>query len=765
MIANVEVGGNLPNAWFPEGQNNIRAGCGCCRWPNHTRIVLQHVSFNRECNTFCYVRQMPKGTRSEADGGGDFYDNLIGPWQTNVQSSGSISLSFSAAAGDPGFADAYESNYSRTTSAFFAYKDTTAPDEGCPCEQSYSETQSSGSKKTTERSQYDCWIPNFGIPRPPLSEWEDIEEMTCNQASSSGASDGHGGAFNPGGGQFGGGGASGSWGPGSTDPNFSALPEEINKYITGAAPYMTAEQIKNLVNTLKQYEQTTGNQLTLVFTPNNPNGTYDPFALAEQYGVGKGEGTDSGIVMFIHPESRNWQVANGYGMEADITDIVSNQIMSAAFGSGASGDIFGSTSQAVQGFTGISTPNTPNTGGVGDGTTQQGQNCNLECPPISDPPSTVLFGSGVEGSVTNSYIYGRSGQTICESEDDFGGPYTFPTSTSETTPFGENCELGHCPVPYPWSFTGLGSVNIPGTYGGTATTVYGGESAACVFGAGAEEIFFPDYTIITRLTPAQFDGATGFQQSSSPFTNTGQGYLASSYRFAQGQDGRYKSQSEQHVKWRIAHNPIAGCYLKVWFAKKITIARKGIYPTGSGTFKDSLPDIVTYEDAGTYTWDSQTVEDGRCIKNNMSVYDAQNIVYGPDNIVPIPQPVAGAREWGRTEEIFIKKISAVKGYEPPDPPEDKPLGLETKDISIAPDHCLSCGSYSQTSFDDSTGEPIGAFSLNGQSEAWSCPFRFIPELVDPAYPPCCAGHNEGATNYPDYYALPPGCNPTPAPEP
>ena len=757
MIANVEFGGNLPNAWFPEGQGNTRVGCGCCRWPNQIRIVLQHVSFNRECNTFCFVREVPIGTRPPEDGGFDFYDRLIGPWQTNVQSTGSISLSFEAAAGDPGFADAYESNYSRTTSAFFAYKDTTAPDEGCPCEQSYDETQSSGSKRTIENSGYDCWVSGYGEPEPSLLYWTDIEEMTCNQASGSGASDGLGGAFNPGGGEFGGGGASGSWGEGSTDPNFSALPEEINKYITGAAPYMTAEQIKNLVNTLRQYEQTTGNQLTLVFTPNNPNGTYDPFALAEQYGVGRGEGTDSGIVVFVHPESRNWQVATGYGMEADITDIVSNQIMSAAFGSGASGDIFGSVSQAVQGFTGISTPNTPNTGGVGDGTTQQGQNCELECPPTLNQPDTVLFGGGVQGSVTNSYTYGRSGQTTCEGAPEFFQflKKTFPESTSETTPFGENCEPGGCPIPYPWSFTGLGSVNIPGIYGGAATTVYGGESAACVFSAEAEEVLFPDYRIITRLEPANFAGQAGFAELGSPFLLPGQGYLASSYRFAQGQNGRYKSQSEQHVKWRIAHNPIAGCYLKVWFAKKITLTRRGIYPT------EDLPSIVQYEDAGTYTWDSQTVEDGRCIKNGLGAYDVQNIVYGPDNIVPIPQPSTGARELGRTEEIFIKKISAVKGYEPPNHPEDKPLGLETKDISISPDHCLSCGSYSQTSFDDFTGEPIGAFSLNGQSEAWSCPFRFIPELVDPAYPPCCAGHNENATYYPEYYALPVGCDPAP----
>jgi uncharacterized membrane protein YgcG len=99
------------------------------------------------------------------------------------------------------------------------------------------------------------------------------------------------------------------------------LPEEIKNYITGAAPYMNFEQTRNLVATLKQYEQTTGNQLAIVFTPNNPNGTYDPFALAEQYGVGKGGGSDSGILIFIHPQSGNWQVATGYGMEADIPDI------------------------------------------------------------------------------------------------------------------------------------------------------------------------------------------------------------------------------------------------------------------------------------------------------------------------------------------------------------------------------------------------------------------------------------------------------------
>jgi hypothetical protein len=147
MIANVEVGGNLPNAWFPYGQGNPKAGCHCCGWPNHIRIVLQHVSFNRECNTGCFVRQLPLGMRTKEDGGFPFYDNLIGPWQTSVQSSGSINLSYEAEPasfdleaylrGDAGYVENYSSNYSRATSAFFAYKDTTAPNEGCPCEQSF----------------------------------------------------------------------------------------------------------------------------------------------------------------------------------------------------------------------------------------------------------------------------------------------------------------------------------------------------------------------------------------------------------------------------------------------------------------------------------------------------------------------------------------------------------------------------------------------------------------------------------------------------
>ena len=746
------------NTQEPEGQGNLPVGCGCCRWPNHIRIVLQHASFDRDCNNLiCFFRQKPLGIKAPEDNygiiGEPILDWLLGPWETSVQSSGSVNRSYTDTGGT------YESNYSRTTSAFFAYKDTvdkeTAAFWACPCEQSFSETQSSGSKSTTNYSGTDCW--DGSGPQPPLRHWTDTEEMTCNQASSSGATDGLGGAFNPGGGEFGGGGASGSWGPGSTDPNFSTLPEELNKYITGAAPYMTPDQIRNLVDTLKLYEQSTGNQLTLVFTPNNPNGTYDPFALAEQYGVGKGEGTDSGIVIFIHPESRNWQVATGYGMEADITDIVSNQIMSAAFGSGASGDIFGSVSQAVQGFTGISTPNTPNTGGVGTGTTQQGPNCDLECPPAEyNTAGTVVrgigfAGRGVGGSSTKTYTYGRSGETICE------GTLlekTFPTSYSETTPFGEDCgEDGACPIPYPHGGDG---VIIPQE---AVNTEYGGESAACAFLETEEVVNFPEFPIITQLHPVSF------AVQSSPLLLPNQGYSATSYRFARGPDGRYKSQSEQHVKWRIAHNPIAGCYLKVWFVKKITKTRIGVFPTGDGPYKDMLPSIVTYVAAGTYTWDPQTVEDGNCIKNNLGVYDVQNIVYGPDNILPIPQPT-GAREFGRTEEIFIKKISAVRGYEPPDPPEDKPGGLETKNIAISPEHCLNCGGYYQLGSDDYTGLPTGPFSLNGQSEAWSCPFKFIPELVDPAYPPCCAGHKQALITHPfDHLQLPAGCDPDPAPEP
>lgn len=644
--------------------------CNCCENPPSTRIVIQFVSFDRACSNSCILNTPDEN-----------FDFLTGPFHTRAEASGSVSLTDSRQLNDD---CTYTSSHNRNTTAFLQLVETHAGFMGpydCPCSFEVNETQSSS------REEICTYTDDDGT-------WTDTCYMTCNGGGSI-VTDGAGGAFNGGGGEFGGGGASGSWGTGSDNVNYSDVPQSIGKYINGGSAYMTQQQIAALAQTLVLYEQQTGNQLVVVITPNNPNGTYDPFALAQQYGVGQGQGVNNGIVIFVHPQSENWQVATGYGMEADVTDATANQIMSQYFGSNSYENLFSSLSGAIEGFTGIATPNSPN-GGTGNGAVNEGSNCPNECPPYLDPAGTVTFGGQTATEVTGGCDYGRSGQE--------GYAESFEDTTSYTCE-----EYANCPVPFPWNFNAFPDGTF---YPIESENEFGGESAACTF--ESEAISYPEFPAITKLVPEGVFGS-GYVQATNDSLPENQGYLGSTFRFVRGNGSRFRDQSEQHVKWRIAHNPTATCYLKIWLVIKRTITKRNALP--ENTFLG--PTVVEWIDGGTYEWKSSSE---KCIADGTAIYDPVNIVYGPENEMELPSPNVNSREYGITDEIFIKKISAIEGYTPDDPPAHSDPqeiingGFLSKDISINPLDCIQCG-------------PSPNSQGGGGSESWSCAYKFIPELV------------------------------------
>lgn len=644
--------------------------CDCCFQPTAARIVIQFVSFDRVCSNSCDL--------------GVSNDFLTGPFLTRSDASGSVSLSDSRSYETLGGSCTYEASYSRNTEAFLQLVETHTGIIGpydCPCSFEVKETTSSS------REEICTYTDDDGT-------YQDRTYMTCNGGGSL-VTDGAGGAFNGGGGEFGGGGASGSWGSGTDNVNYSDVPQSINKYVTGGGQYMTQQQIASLAETLVSYEQQTGNQLVVVITPNNPNGTYDPFALAQQYGVGKGNGVDNGIVIFVHPQSQNWQVATGYGMEADITDALSNQIMGQSFGSGSSEDLFSSLSDAIEGFTGIATPNSPN-GGIGNGEVEGGLECPNECPPYLNPSDTVFFGANTANTVVAGVDYGRSGQA------------GYGTSFEDTVNY--DCEEStNCPVPFPWrQFT------FPDGqyYFINNEPVYSGEFAQCLF--EDETISYPEFPNITKLVPNSIFNS-GYVQSTNDSLPENQGYLGSTFRFVRGSGSRFRDQSEQHVKWRIAHNPTATCYLKVWFVIRRTITKRNPPPNSYSIG----PSLTEWLDGGTYEWKPST---DKCVLDGTSIYDPENIIYGTPNEMTLPMPNVSNREYGITDEIFIKKVSVIEGYTPDDPPaySDPPErinhGFLSRDLSISPLDCINCG-------------PIPQSQGGIGSESWSCAYKFIPELV------------------------------------
>lgn len=305
--------------------------------------------------------------------------------------------------------------------------------------------------------------------------------------------------------------------------------------------------------------------------------------------------------------------------------------------------------------------------------------CSFECPPQTIPENDVVFGVPSQGSITQS----------------FSSTLNPESNYSETTNF--TCENpSNCPVPQ------FITDAIP-----TPTTTYSGESAMCLF--EDEQIQFPSFKNIIKLTPLN---DSGFVQIETNEPQENQGYSSQTYRFARCNNGRCIDQSEQHVQWRVVHNPTISCYLKIWFIKKIIVTKSG----GSSGYTP-LPTEIYWVDAGTYVWDGSTKQSNRCVNNSSEIYDIENIIYGPTNTMAIPMPNTQNREWGISEEIYIKKVSAIEGYEPPDPdtPEGDPnywtffdTDYAGQDISFDSTTCLRCGGKSAR-----------------------CPYKFIQELTEP----------------------------------
>jgi hypothetical protein len=253
----------------------------------------------------------------------------------------------------------------------------------------------------------------------------------------------------------------------------------------------------------------------------------------------------------------------------------------------------------------------------------------------------------------------------------------------------------NCPVPEL-----IGNVNI------TPTTTYYGDSAACEFTENETPVF-PQFGQVTRLVPAPIFNS-GYSQVLSQNLPPSQGYQNETFRYARCSGDRCREQSEQHVKFRVIHNPTATCYLKVWFRKKIVTRYRGIDCPDSLIPWHGGPPKITFEDlAYTYEWDGSSNSLNLCIPSDKSIYDLESIIYGGEQVMDLPQPDVSLREYGINESVFIKKMSFIKGYEPPDPPpvysdvtqEFHQNGFGTDDVSNGASACNSCG-----------------------SEDWSCPF-------------------------------------------
>ncbi len=127
-------------------------------------------------------------------------------------------------------------------------------------------------------------------------------------------------------------------------------------YVSDFAHVMTASDIQTINGKLTAFESSTGDQIAVVTVPTiGTDETIETYAtkLFAEWGIGKKK-SDNGILILIATDDRQVRIEPGYGLEGNITDIVSNsiiqQVMIPAF---KTGDYSAGISGAVDAVTGV----------------------------------------------------------------------------------------------------------------------------------------------------------------------------------------------------------------------------------------------------------------------------------------------------------------------------------------------------------------------------------------------------------------------------
>ena len=127
-------------------------------------------------------------------------------------------------------------------------------------------------------------------------------------------------------------------------------------YVSDFAHVMNASDIQTIDSKLTAFEGSTGDQIAVVTVPTIGNDeTIETYAtkLFAEWGIGKKK-SDNGILILVATADKQVRIEVGYGLEGNITDIVSNNIiqkvMIPAF---KTGDYSDGISGAVDAVTGV----------------------------------------------------------------------------------------------------------------------------------------------------------------------------------------------------------------------------------------------------------------------------------------------------------------------------------------------------------------------------------------------------------------------------
>ncbi len=99
-------------------------------------------------------------------------------------------------------------------------------------------------------------------------------------------------------------------------------------YVSDFAEVLSPETEKSLNGKIQSYKDTTGIEVAVVTVPSLQGYEIDQFTikLAQNWGVGQKE-KDNGVVFLLAPKEREVRIEVGYGLEGDLTDGRSGQIL------------------------------------------------------------------------------------------------------------------------------------------------------------------------------------------------------------------------------------------------------------------------------------------------------------------------------------------------------------------------------------------------------------------------------------------------------
>lgn len=133
-----------------------------------------------------------------------------------------------------------------------------------------------------------------------------------------------------------------------TGSAFAFTPPTPTGYVTDSTGKLSANQVAQLNRRLTDFQRATKNEVAVVMVPtldgdNVEDATHQTF---KTYGVGKA-GLDNGVLLFIAVNDHKMRLQTGKGVEGEITDIQSNDILVSMRPFFRSGDFYGGVNTAL----------------------------------------------------------------------------------------------------------------------------------------------------------------------------------------------------------------------------------------------------------------------------------------------------------------------------------------------------------------------------------------------------------------------------------